>query len=237
MNIVAVSDFHGTLKKIPKYIQASEVDLLIMAGDMEPTYVENMDLASDYFHMGGFRKINAVNEARDQTKWTVNILQPWVKRIAPRHTISVNGNHTFMNSEDVFDLACALNSKTIEVDGIKIGLLAGSMNFSGEWSDEVAEDEMERRILELDPNIEILVSHVPPHGILDKTDGGHRIGCRNLTKAIFGSSFDENGPHFKKLKLHFFGHCHEAHGTEEQEVNGRVIKFHNCSNRIMDVEL
>lgn len=49
---------------------------------------------------------------------------------------------------------------------------------------------------------DVLITHGPPMGILDKTlESGH-VGCEELVKAV----------HRIKPKLHIFGHIHEDHG-------------------------
>ena len=51
------------------------------------------------------------------------------------------------------------------------------------------------------PGIDVLITHGPPFGILDKFDG-RRIGCRNLRAEM------------KRIRpfLHIFGHVHESYG-------------------------
>jgi Icc-related predicted phosphoesterase len=47
-----------------------------------------------------------------------------------------------------------------------------------------------------------LVTHGPPYGILDKTDGGKHGGSEFLLKEVLRI----------KPKLHLFGHIHEGRG-------------------------
>ncbi|KAL0570911.1 hypothetical protein V5O48_011051 [Marasmius crinis-equi] len=67
---------------------------------------------------------------------------------------------------------------------------------------------------------EILLTHTPPHNILDKTRKGKAAGCQVL-KSVLDSG------RLRKLRLHVFGHIHEAHGAEVRkngtaEVNAAV---------------
>jgi Icc-related predicted phosphoesterase len=48
----------------------------------------------------------------------------------------------------------------------------------------------------------VLVTHGPPHGILDRTDDGEHVGCEELTAAVARV----------RPKLHVFGHIHEGYG-------------------------
>lgn len=63
----------------------------------------------------------------------------------------------------------------------------------------------------------ILITHGPPYGILDECQDGAIVGCQDLEERI---------QELKQLKLHVFGHIHEAYGIEQR--NG--IYFANaCS--------
>jgi predicted phosphohydrolase len=52
---------------------------------------------------------------------------------------------------------------------------------------------------------DILITHGPPAGILDRNSAGEPTGCEDLRLAV-----DRIKP-----RLHIFGHIHEAHGVEE----------------------
>ena len=59
---------------------------------------------------------------------------------------------------------------------------------------------------------QVLVTHGPPHGYLDKVLSGDRLGCRNLTQTL---------PRLTHLWLCVFGHLHLQGGCSMRE-NGRV---------------
>ena len=65
-------------------------------------------------------------------------------------------------------------------------------------------------------DVNILVTHGPPKGILDMTTGGEQVGCEDLLHRIWS---------LKNLKLCQFGHIHEHAGYEF--ING--IHFINAS--------
>lgn len=50
---------------------------------------------------------------------------------------------------------------------------------------------------------DVLITHAPPHGILDECYDGALVGCEELRKAL-----DRVRP-----RVHVFGHIHEAYGT------------------------
>jgi Icc-related predicted phosphoesterase len=53
---------------------------------------------------------------------------------------------------------------------------------------------------------DVLLTHGPPMGILDRTSRGERVGCEALREAVARV----------RPRLHVFGHIHEAYGTHEE---------------------
>ncbi|KAH9875358.1 hypothetical protein J1614_004850 [Plenodomus biglobosus] len=54
------------------------------------------------------------------------------------------------------------------------------------------------------PNVDVIMTHGPPMGILDSVRSGERVGCEHLLRASRRC----------KPKLHCFGHIHEAWGAQ-----------------------
>ncbi len=72
-------------------------------------------------------------------------------------------------------------------------------------------------------DVEILITHGPPNGILDlvpRHGWDENTGCEELLKRV------QEIAGFGKLKLHVFGHIHCGYGTEENF----GVKFVNASN-------
>ncbi|OMJ93267.1 hypothetical protein SteCoe_3849 [Stentor coeruleus] len=68
--------------------------------------------------------------------------------------------------------------------------------------------------------IDIVLSHSPPNGILDKTKDNQHLGCSGLAEII----------KMIKPKVHVFGHIHEGHGV--QIIDGTTyINASVCNNR------
>ncbi len=61
-------------------------------------------------------------------------------------------------------------------------------------------------------NIDILITHAPPFGILDNTTDNLRSGSKTLLKRV---------NELKELKYHIFGHIHESYGTKN--INGKTF--------------
>lgn len=55
-----------------------------------------------------------------------------------------------------------------------------------------------------DQDVHIMMTHGPPHGILDTNEDGQHLGCRNLLQAVGRT----------KPLMHCFGHIHEGYGID-----------------------
>ena len=75
---------------------------------------------------------------------------------------------------------------------------------------------MDEKFSLIPDDIDILITHTPPEGILDNGPRG-RLGCSGLRKKV---------EKMDKLKLHLFGHIHEGFGMQESSGG---MKFINAS--------
>lgn len=55
------------------------------------------------------------------------------------------------------------------------------------------------------PNIDVMMTHGPPFGVLDQTNTGEKVGCQHLLRAARRC----------RPKLYCFGHIHEAWGAQK----------------------
>ena len=75
-----------------------------------------------------------------------------------------------------------------------------------DWAFNRKRGEVIRKHWELIPHdIDVLITHGPPQGILDLCFHGERVGCSDLLEFV------------KKIKprVHAFGHIHESYGSLE----------------------
>ncbi|KAL5490195.1 hypothetical protein ACEPAI_5028 [Sanghuangporus weigelae] len=102
-----------------------------------------------------------------------------------------------------------LDHQNIEVglpDGIKwkvYGSPAAPLYASGAFQ-YASEEEAIEEWSQIPRDVDILITHTPPFGVLDKTRHGKLAGCRTLASRINSLS---------NCRLHVFGHIHEAHGV------------------------
>ncbi|KAL0564879.1 hypothetical protein V5O48_017158 [Marasmius crinis-equi] len=71
-----------------------------------------------------------------------------------------------------------------------------------DWAFNYLREDGEKMVSKI-PKADILLTHGPPHGILDATNSGEFVGCEDLRKRL---------PTLRP-RIHVFGHIHEAHGA------------------------
>jgi Icc-related predicted phosphoesterase len=69
-------------------------------------------------------------------------------------------------------------------------------------------------------DVDVLITHGPPYGILDKTLFQMHVGCEELRNAVQERI---------QPKIHAFGHIHEAYGQVKEGntlfINASALKF------------
>jgi len=148
----------------------------------------------------------------------------WFAEQPYKYKIFVPGNHDWLFEQQ--PAFCAdecknrgiilLNDTSIVIEGLKIHGSAITPFFL-DWAFNRHRGEDIQNHWNLIPkNTQILITHGPPFGILDKTTRGTLVGCKNLLATI------KTLPH---LKLHAFGHIHECIGMVEKD----SVKFVNAA--------
>lgn len=166
-------------------------------------------------HAGDFTGRGSINESIDFLNW-FNI-QDF------EHKILIAGNHDFFfetNDENVLkeiplENTHYLNDSAIIINGIKF---YGSpiTPFFNDWAFNRQRGDEIRKHWDLIPkDTDVLITHGPPAGILDKTIRGKNVGCEELLLAV----------NRIKPKVHIFGHIHESFGLKHKN----EITFLNAS--------
>lgn len=206
MIIDAISDLHGYYPKL------EGGDLLIIAGDLT---------------------------ARDTNKEYEGFFTWLSLQDQYRKKIVISGNHDngmigIQNSKvpngiySGFECCEYLCDSGIEFEGLKIWGSPWSLWFKGINPKCTAftgnEEDLMKKYSIIPNDIDILITHTPPYGVLDGIyleDGSeYPTGSKNLRNLVFDTYY------FKKLKHHFFGHIHEYGGQSYESI---LCGFHNCS--------
>jgi Icc-related predicted phosphoesterase len=197
MKIVCISDVHGKWNKI----EIPECDLLVSAGDY--SFTGEIHMVKD-FHK-------------------------WMNKQPAKHKISVQGNHekwverNFDLAKQMAKEACPdihfIDEGLVEIEELKIWCSAITPFFYNWAWNRYRGEEIKKHWDKIPLNIDFLITHGPPYGILD-TVSFHRpienLGCKELANKI---------KELKNLKIHSFGHIHDSYGVYD---NG-LVKFINAS--------
>lgn len=116
------------------------------------------------------------------------------------------GNHDFTDLTPLFGghvMEVGSEPTSFAVLGLRIIGVRGVRAMIGEWADELDDPTFDDRCRRLEPEAQVLVSHCPPAGVLDKCRDHSEGGAPGL------AAYVQRTP---SLKLHCFGHIHEQRG-------------------------
>jgi len=186
---VAISDTHGMYRDI----EIPDGDVLIHAGDIT--------------------RHGKLSELHDFNNWLGE--QPH------QHKIIIAGNHDwYFERQKDESLTILTNAIYLEDQSITI---AGHNFYGSPWQPEFQNwafnlqrgKEIQEKWNLISNDIDVLITHGPVFGILDKIFNGENVGCEALLSKIKEI----------KPKVHICGHIHEGYG----EVVHLGIKFINAS--------
>jgi len=84
---------------------------------------------------------------------------------------------------------------------------------------QIPRTELSAKWSKIPANVDILISHMPPHGVLDTNAGGVKAGCQDLLRTVVERI---------RPRIHVFGHIHESAGVTSQH----KILFINAASKI-----
>jgi Icc-related predicted phosphoesterase len=203
MKICCVSDTHER----HDHFEIPPSDLLVHAGDM--TMMGNLEALKD-FH-----------------GWCVRLLNAGIVK----KVIAIAGNHDFLFEREpelarsIFQSISYLEDSGEEWEGIRFHGTPWQPWFH-DWAFNLrTEDELRRKFAMIPEKTDVLISHGPPRGILDRTIEGLSVGSTSLLDRILQV----------KPKLVIFGHIHEGYGMLEQD-GIRFVNASNCDVRYRPVQ-
>ncbi len=183
MKIVMISDTH----EMHSRVEIPECDVLIHAGDITGR--------------GALQKLNAFNT------WIADLLADGVVGeavyIAGNHDLTLENN--VEAAEGMLKAGQYLNCTMAHVgpgDGLWVYGVPHQLAFC-DWAFNTDEDGLKRRFDCIPEGVDILVTHGPPHGVLDENTQG--IHCGSVALYNWIKSY--------KPRLVVCGHIHEGHGV------------------------
>lgn len=180
MRFVAISDTHGKHQ-----FELPEGDVILHAGDMSSRGL----------------------------KAEIERFLDWFSSLDYRYKIFIAGNHDFFFEQApqteieamIPENLIYLNDSGVEIEGIKIW---GSpiQPWFYDWAFNRQRGPDIQKHWDLIPeDSDIVITHGPVFGILDRTASGQVVGCEDLLPVI-----QRIAP-----KVHLCGHIHEAYGTRQ----------------------
>lgn len=179
MRICCISDTHGHRIDVP------DGDMLIHAGDLTS--------------VGTLREVAAAHA--------------WLASLPHRHKIVIAGNHDFAFERDQVQARALMTGVTylqdeqIDVEGFRIYGSPWQPRFFDWAFNKDRGAELRQVWARIPDDVDILVTHGPPHGILDRIRQGDAVGCEELRTAV----------QRVRPRLHVFGHIHEAYGEQVED--------------------
>lgn len=199
--IWAFGDTHGNEKqlKVP-----DNIDIAIFSGDA-----------------GTYR------DAYMNEKLVIDFIN-WFSELDIAHKVMIAGNHDssiekgLVKHSDFKDRGIVyLEDELTLIEDITIYGSPWTPTF-GNWSFNKSRNKIHMVWDQIPPNVDILVTHGPPKGILDLTENRDKsfelCGCANLYKQVTERI---------KPKYHMFGHIHNRYGSDYH--NAGVLQIPNCN--------
>lgn len=169
-------------------------------------------------HCGDFTNVGGINEINQFMNWFSNQHQC-------KHKIIIAGNHDLLFEKEasfartlVPDNVYYLCNETIIIDNVKFYGTPYQPNFFPQhWAFNLDSDKLSVNYNMIPIDIDVLITHCPPAGILDITRRGEPVGSYELFDKVIQTS----------VKLHCFGHIHNGYGILERHnktfINGSIL--------------
>jgi len=204
MDIVIISDTHGHHRDI-KNLPIG--DLIIHSGDFSPYN----------FNPG---KIFKKNSFLDFLIWYSETPYKYKILIAGNHDREVEkmGYKKFFKLCKKYDIIYLENTSII-IDGVKFYGTPYTTLYKN-WSFMMNENKLKQIWDKIDEDTDVLITHGPEYGILDKNKFSQHIGSVSLSNRLKELS----------VKYHLFGHCHEGFGMNEYS-NPYISINASCLNK------
>jgi len=170
-------------------------------GDTHMLFPEEVGAANFGFYTGDYE--SGYNKP-EESEFIAFAFIAWYRKQPFRRKLLVPGNHDLMfwNDPVGFRALCQTNgiylldNEIVEMDGLRI--------FGSPYYYTHKHNSNPRNVFPEPGSFDILLTHVPPFGIMDFAQGKmENIGSQPLREYVQAN----------KPKLHLFGHCHESYNT------------------------
>jgi Icc-related predicted phosphoesterase len=167
--------------------------------------------------------IHAGDCTRHGTLSDLEAFNAWLGTLPHPHKVVIAGNHDFAFQDSPAEArqrlthAIYLEDTACTLAGLTIYGSPWTPTFS-DWAFMLPEEQLAAKWAAIPPGVDVLITHGPPRGILDRTHRGDAAGSATLLARVRAV----------KPRLHVFGHIHEAAGRADSE----GIIFLNASTQL-----
>jgi Icc-related predicted phosphoesterase len=202
MKIVAISDTHGLHGLVP---ELPEADVFIHAGD--------------FMNSGRY-----VDEVLSFNNWLDSLTIPRERRliVAGNHDLRFDETHhqsspkVAAKARELLSNCVYLQDQETTINGVKFYFSPWTPRFFNWGFNADRGAEIKKHWDKIPDDVEVLVTHGPPIGILDTVAPRQtpRLGCQDLYNRV---------KELKHLKYHIFGHIHASRGQTVYRMEGKMV--------------
>ena len=179
-------------------------------------FISDTHLQKNFEIPGGDILVHAGDHTWNGNVPELNVALQWFSSQPHKHKIFIAGNHDRLFETDpglakslVPDNCIYLQDDECTVEGIRFWGAPWTPAFCG-WAFNLPRGQaLKEKWALIPPGIDVVITHGPPYGILDKTPDhyerpGHPVGCHDLRNRMIDL----------KPRIHVFGHIHCKHGMK-----------------------
>ena len=161
--------------------------------------LKNMPKADVLIHSGDMCFAGTADEFFDFADWFFSLDYPCKIFIAGNHDVILHEADADKLQSFLPENVVYLCNSGVEIEGVKFWGVPFMLEFG---------EKLQTELSKIPLDIDVLITHNPPKGILD-FDDNINYGCPDLLKSI-----EQINPRY-----HLFGHIHAAHGIRKIQQN------------------
>ena len=156
--------------------------------------------------------VHAGDSTRRGRPEEIRAFDAWLGTLPHPYKVVISGNHDFAFERDPQARTWIRNATYLQDEGIGIeGLRFWGSPWQPRFFDWAFNLDRGAPLAEkwalVPDDVDVLITHGPPMGILDRIYRGEHVGCEALLEAVIA----------RRPRLHVFGHIHEAYGAFERD--------------------
>ncbi|MDR2382779.1 MAG: metallophosphatase domain-containing protein [Prevotellaceae bacterium] len=187
--------------------------------------LRNLPVADIIIHSGDISFSGEGKEVMDFIEWFGGLDCKYKIFIAGNHDFCLDGKAPARIQHFLPANMYYLCESEVEIEGIRFWGIPYMMSY------ELQPEKYQRSMATIPANTEILITHRPPLGILDRS-ANINFGCPGLLEAV-----RRIRPHY-----HLFGHIHDTYGIQQSEdtifVNASVLdEKYLLANKPVEIEI